>query len=263
MEIIFATKIKTLFNIMENENNKSYGKYIVYVIACILWLILTKNWDDIIMPAGWTGVILFVLIVSAAELPFWVSRYYTSWFVCDGAAGSFNHNYSPLTIKDVYVTKDKQQKEIIWSVYGLGACSFLAEMRGKLDTVIVPSTQVDTTSKHHKSNTKVSPIDLSSLSIFPNLYNELIKRSDEFNLDKIKFGWVTTDFSYKNTTMDDIDLKVQLERQASLISLQTDIINRKFDQFEEIKNLTDRLKDKPTFWDRARSVVGGGNKDEN
>jgi hypothetical protein len=233
---------------MEEENKT--GKYLLAVVVAIIFLWVAKDWGKWLMPKNWTTVFIVICIWVIGELPFWVSRYYMSWFVCDGARGSFNQNDSPLPVPDSYINKNKEVVKFNWLVYGLGANRYPFPMRGKIETVIVPEVQVDRRALNHKCDTKVSPIAFENLP--PRLFEELLKRKDDYNLKKIKIGIHGTSFQY--TDFKDIDLELENKKINSSRNELSKLLDKDFDGYEKIKEITNRLKDKPTWGDRISGI---------
>ena len=202
---------------------------------------------------------MVVLGFFAGEGAIWLSRYSLAWFSCDGAGGSINTNFPPLRVVDSYVDrKTKREVQFVWLVYGLGAYNFPIPGRGKLETCIVPEMQTDTTKHNHQSKTKVSLVSFSGLSMFPRLYSALELNAEDYNLDKIKIGWHMTNFKYAD--LGDLDLEAQMIKQGKYTDMLNQVSNDNFDKYEEVKELFDRMTEKPGWLDRVSSFFGGGNK---
>lgn len=233
------------------ESETNFSKYLLYGVVGVIWLWIAKDFDPWTLPVGWCVIFIIIFFYCVGELPFWISRYYMSWFICDGSQGSFNHNDSPLVISDSYINKEGKIIKFNWLVYALGASRFPFPMKGKIETVIIPETQVDRSSLNHKSNTKVSPIKFINLP--PKIFEELRIRGNDFNLNNIKIGMHTTKFNFKE--IDDINLSLEVEKANSQRNELSRMLDNKFDSYEKVKETFERLNPKPSFGDKISNIL--------
>lgn len=212
-------------------------------VSLIIWYFISKDWL-LEMSTFWAGCIFFFLVWTGAKYPVWRSRYFSCSFSCDGAAGSFSHNHSPLKIPDAYVDSSGSLINFNWLVYGLGSHNFPMEVRGKLETVCVPDFQVNEKFKNHQSFTKVQCVPLQQIP-FSNLRLGLQRYEDILNLDKVKFGYRMTDFKFSSA--DDLALDALLASQSQQAAQFKDIADGNNDQLEEHLNKLNRANGRKSW----------------
>jgi hypothetical protein len=242
------------------DGELDWNNYLWLFVSVVFIFLVGRNWGTFdAFPINWFIVLIVVFGYFAGEGGVWLSRYHMAWFTCDGAAGSFNLNHGPREVIDSYTNKKTgEEVQFSWLVYGLGAFNFPLPKKGKIETVIVPKLQTDMRFKNHQCKTKVAPVPFSSLSMFPSLYNELCSMKEDFNLEKIKIGWHMSDFKYID--LKDLHLRAQMETQGVYTNMLKEAVNNKFDQFEETKEIFERMTDQPGILDRVGSFFSGGSR---
>lgn len=183
------------------------------------------------------GVLAFI---GSGKWVIWKSRYISDQFFCNGVHGSIYGD--PIPVKDPLMGDDW-----VWAVIRLGY-SFPFTRKGKLAVAIVPWSHL------HKCSSGLSSLDLVHKFpvrlLTPALQSFYRRNQDDFNWDKLYFGFVSQDFVDKSGDFN--SLASQVKVLSALNSQYEQTIEHDFGSFESVKELSDRLNDRKGF---LRSIV--------
>lgn len=186
-------------------------------------------------------IVVVFFLVSGLGIIIWRSRYKANQVCVNGISGSIYGKPEP-------VSDPTMGEGFTWAVFNLGF-SMLPPLRGKLATLVVPWNQIYPAGKNYVGLTLVQKKPLESLPF--KVVNFLRHNAGDFNLENVYFGQYSQEFidnsGYSDDGKSELDLLSTIESQNTLLTQLQKIVEGKFDSFEELKELADRVSGKGGF----------------
>jgi len=225
---------------------------IVFVVLAIIFMIIARDWEPVKIPQNLFWVLVIVFIIVSGALPYWVSKYRMPQVNVDGCHASFQHNDSPIPVADYYLRKKEDKAEKIkfnWLIYRKGASLFPVPTRGNDGVLIVPDFQMDTRGKNHRGNTQVFPTPLIQLP--QALYNFYLNHPDDYNWNKIDFGYHDRQFIPKE--FDDADKDLMIKQLDEQNNKKSKMLSGDYSEYQKIHNMVKKMTE-PTMWDKITNL---------
>ena len=222
---------------MSEEQDFNYVNVFVFLGLSALFYLATQDMGYLQIKHGFFWPCVVGALIISGQTIIWWSRYGMPKVVLNGFNGSIWGR--PVPVRD--------NKGKLWAVFNTGVFKEPVHGKGKLATVIVPWNQLKKSGMNYHGSTLVQKKPFKLLPTF--LFNYLRYNKENFNINKIYFGFVDEKFSHENPKFEDV--QAEIESLNSLINSQRLKIEGSNDELIEQVELMKKVS-QPTFLERLR-----------